>query len=187
MQTFSLDCHPAAPTASVDAITAQVALQGRDWLLVRFRLEGKPEELRVPEPVEPARTDELWKHTCFEVFLKPSLSKRYYEFNFSPSGLWAAYLFEDYRRGMQPVAAIARPPIRATPRETGLDVEVQIGLRGLIGVGGSQTLKLGIAAVIEETNDFLSYWALAHLTSKPDFHHPDSFACAISQAEFTRG
>src|SRR5262245_43514508 len=99
MQTHILDCHPNSATANVDAITVQVGLKGRDWLLVRFRLAGKPEELKVPEPAEPARTDDLWKTTCFEVFLKPSLSKRYYEFNFSPSGLWAAYSFEDYRRG----------------------------------------------------------------------------------------
>src|SRR5262245_59043147 len=165
MHSVMLDCHPSAPSANVDAVTAQVSLQGRDWLLVRFRLDGKAEELVIPEAVEPARTDELWKHTCFEVFLKPSLSKRYYEFNFAPSGLWAAYSFDDYRRGMMPVAAIARPPIRCTPRETGLEVEVQIGLRSLPGVTASQTLKLAMAAVIEENDGFLSYWALAHLAS----------------------
>jgi len=33
--------------------------------------------------------------------------------------------------------------------------------------------------VIEETSGRLSYWALAHPSGKPDFHHADCFACEI--------
>jgi hypothetical protein len=35
---------------------------------------------------------------------------------------------------------------------------------------------VGLAAVIEDVSGDLSYWALAHLSDKPDFHHPDGFA-----------
>jgi hypothetical protein len=34
---------------------------------------------------------------------------------------------------------------------------------------------LGLAAVLEDRQGRLSYWALAHLADRPDFHHPDSF------------
>ena len=37
-----------------------------------------------------------------------------------------------------------------------------------------------LAAVIEATDGSLSYWALAHPSDKPDFHHPDSFVLELS-------
>jgi hypothetical protein len=39
--------------------------------------------------------------------------------------------------------------------------------------------RLGLAAVIEEANGRLSYWALAHPPGKPDFHHSDCFALEL--------
>ena len=35
-------------------------------------------------------------------------------------------------------------------------------------------------AVIEEADGTKSYWALAHPSDKPDFHHPDSFALDLT-------
>jgi hypothetical protein len=35
--------------------------------------------------------------------------------------------------------------------------------------------RLGLSAVIEAVDGAMSYWALAHPSAKPDFHHPDSF------------
>jgi hypothetical protein len=40
-------------------------------------------------------------------------------------------------------------------------------------------LSLGLAAVIEDLNGALSYWALKHPPGKPDFHHSDNFALQI--------
>jgi hypothetical protein len=33
--------------------------------------------------------------------------------------------------------------------------------------------------VVEEIDDRLSYWALAHPAERPDFHHPDGFVLQI--------
>jgi hypothetical protein len=35
--------------------------------------------------------------------------------------------------------------------------------------------KLALSAVIQALNGDRTYWALAHPSDKPDFHHPDSF------------
>ena len=35
--------------------------------------------------------------------------------------------------------------------------------------------RLGLSTVIEDGDGGISYWALAHPSAKPDFHHPDSF------------
>ncbi len=41
---------------------------------------------------------------------------------------------------------------------------------------GDPAWRLGLAAVVEETNGTITYWALTHPSGKPDFHHIDGFA-----------
>jgi hypothetical protein len=43
--------------------------------------------------------------------------------------------------------------------------------------------RIGLSAVIEETNGLKSYWALAHPPGKPDFHHKDCFAHTLPPLE----
>ena len=43
--------------------------------------------------------------------------------------------------------------------------------------------RLGLSAVIEETNGDTSYWALAHPAGKADFHHADCFAYELAVAD----
>ncbi len=47
----------------------------------------------IPEADEPSRADELWQTTCFEAFLREAGADAYREWNFAPSGHWAAYDF----------------------------------------------------------------------------------------------
>ena len=50
----------------------------------------------------------------------------------------------------------------------------------LTGGGASALhLRLGAAAVLEDDNGRLSYWALCHPPGKPDFHHPDGFVLEL--------
>jgi hypothetical protein len=50
-----------------------------------------------------------------------------------------------------------------------------------IDLPGDSPWRLGLSAIIEETSGRKSYWALAHPPGKPDFHHPDCFACELLQ------
>jgi hypothetical protein len=100
----------------------------------------------------------------------------YYEFNFSPSREWAAYLFRGYRDGgtiedneLAPVISVQQ-----SGDLLALSAVVQLGRLPLIQSGIN--IKLGLSAVIEETDGKFSYWALKHPAEKPDFHHADSFA-----------
>ena len=40
--------------------------------------------------------------------------------------------------------------------------------------------RIALAAVIEDENGGLSYWALRHPPGKPDFHHPNGFALEVA-------
>src|SRR5262245_48118182 len=132
-------------------------------LSVRFILAADFDRLRIPPRRRPRFADGLWRHTCFEVFVA-SRSRAYREYNFSPSGEWASYDFASYRRrvGARP----RRPSVRVL--RNGLQAKVPAGAR------------IGLAAVIEEKNGTLSYWALRHAPGRPDFHHRRAFALRLA-------
>ena len=116
----------------------------------------------IPEG-EPARADELWKTTCFEAFLRAARKKAYREWNFSPSGAWAAYDFKAYRKGRSD-AQVAAPYVRFE------DNLIWWALGATIAVPAGTEWALGLSAVLEEKHGGKSYWALAHGGDKPDFH-----------------
>jgi hypothetical protein len=50
-------------------------------------------------PRQATRVDGLWRTSCCELFLAQPDTPAYLEFNFSPTGDWAAYAFESPREG----------------------------------------------------------------------------------------
>ena len=154
-----------------------MSLVGSDVLKLEYVIVGGIAKLCFPSLVLPERADELWKHSCFEMFVGQSNKSAYVEFNFSPSRLWASYRFEDYRNGMQPAIELSAPDICA---ET--DSEARFALTAWVDLselGNLWPMSLGLSAVIEERDGRLSYWALAHPPGKPDFHHKDCFALTL--------
>lgn len=180
MQTATLTCHPATPCRVVRHISAQVDAALAGTLAVRYSLEGDVDRLRVPADTGPNRADKLWQHTCFELFVAQPGVLSYYEFNFAPSGEWAAYKFDAYRKGMTMVE-VTRPKIRVRCDVQLVEVEVTVDLQEIADRRNPAALCLGLSAVIEENNGRVSYWALAHPPSKPDFHHADSFALRLDR------
>jgi hypothetical protein len=133
-----------------------------------FALIGDMSRIRIPLLAPPARRDELWRRTCFEAFLRPLGGEAYFEFNFSPSGEWAAYAFDGYRHGMRLLETPA-PSIGGVADPGELRLLVSLPLK-------ATALDIGLSAVIEDVAGHRSYWALVHPSDKPDFHHPRSFA-----------
>src|SRR5882724_3177957 len=95
----ALRLHPDSRCTAVTSIDVEVARPHPGHLLLRYVVAGRIGDLRLPPVVAPARADELWRHTCFEAFVRPSPSAAYTEFNFAPSTQWAAYRFDGYRSG----------------------------------------------------------------------------------------
>jgi hypothetical protein len=126
-----------------------------------------------------ARADALWKHTCFEAFLAPADVPGYHEFNFSPSRDWAIYRFSAYREGMAPAKIGQAPQISLHRGDAGIELKATVRLESLADLRDAPRLKVALAAVIEDENGRLSYWALRHAPGKPDFHHPNAFALEV--------
>lgn len=172
----SLISHPQAPPGAVIAIAATADFTA-GAARFQFSLTGAAHVVW-PAPAAAERADLLWKTTCFEAFLQPHGQAGYVEFNFSPSGRWAAYGFEAYRAGMRH-AAIAAAPVIAF-EQAGDQAILSATFAALpVDLAGVRRLKLGLTAVIEEPGGRLSYHALAHPSPQPDFHHAGGFALDV--------
>ena len=142
-------------------------------LLLRYRVfDGQ--DVVIPAAAPPGRSERLWESTCFELFVRPSGGNFYVEFNASPSGQWAAYAFDSYRRAMRNLPVAIVPHVEFV-EAAALCYDVDVNFSDL----PPGPLHIGLSAVIEETDGTKSYWALRHPPGPPNFHHPDCFALAL--------
>jgi hypothetical protein len=174
-----LVCHPQTPSRSIDAIDVRVESASSGILALTFVMQADLATLRIPAERLCRRVNELWKHTCFEVFLMTESGPGYREYNLSPSGEWAAYAFSDYRQAndqQSGVATESAPVIRVQQSAQRLALEAKVWLEPQ---PLHRSIRLGLSAVVEAADGGLSYWALRHPPGKPDFHHVDAFALQL--------
>jgi hypothetical protein len=173
---FDLVPHPTTPApfkvwATVDHIAKLSAVATTN---IWFGVGAPAARFVIPKVSEPWRADELWRTTCFEAFLREAGGEPYREWNFAPSGNWAAYDFSSYREDMTKADVGSPPYIRMEDNFTWWTVGATIA------VEADRIWQLGLSAVLEEADGTKSYWALAHPSGdKPDFHHPDCFAAQL--------
>lgn len=174
---FNLVPHPSTPPADPPfKVWANVdhagSLGATATTNIWFCVGAPAERFVIPESAEPSQVDGLWRTTCFEAFLRPSGQDSYREWNFAPSGEWAAYDFSNTREGMTP-AEVAVPCVRMEDNLTWWTLGATIA-------GEAGAWQLGLSAVLEEKDGTKSYWALAHSADKPDFHAPGCFIARLA-------
>ncbi|OCC24568.1 hypothetical protein MB02_03500 [Croceicoccus estronivorus] len=172
MGTHRLICHPDTPPAAVESVNVSISSDAKGGLLLRWRVAGCM-RLVLPPYSGSGRADDLWKTTCFELFVRGQ-GDAYCEFNFSPSQRWAAYRFDGYRSGTSNLDLSDSPQIDHQTGERIFVLTAKIP-RLPMECGGTQA---GLSAVIEEQDGIKSFWALAHPPGQPDFHDP---ACFIAE------
>jgi hypothetical protein len=175
----ALTLHPQSRCDAVERIEVDVARARGGRLRLLYSLSGRISEVCFPDPRPPERADNLWQHTCFEAFLKPTDAPAYFELNFAPSMQWACYRFTRTRDGMGSPEGVASPLMKSVSNgQTSFMLDVVLALEKL-DLPEVATWRLGLSAVIEEKNGNKSYWALTHPQGKPDFHHEAGFVLEL--------
>ncbi len=174
---LALKLHPESECLSVGSIEVDVTRSASTRLMLHYRVRGIIENLRLPPLAAPERMDGLWQHSCFEAFVASPDAAGYLELNFAPSRQWAAYRLSGYRSGMIE-AKTAVPLIETHAGEQQYDLTAQLDLEQAPAL----PWRVGLSAILEETNGRKSYWALAHPPGQPDFHHKDCFALELPPA-----
>ena len=166
--------HPATPPSGPDFkvwvnIDHAGSLGAVASTNIWFGIGAPASRFVIPEAEDPGRADDLWETTCLEAFLRPAGDAAYREWNFAPSGNWAAYDLSSYRDGKSE-ADVTDPYIRMEDNLTWW------ALGATIAVDAEIQWELGLSAVLEEKDGTKSYWALAHSSEeKPDFHEAACF------------
>jgi hypothetical protein len=178
---LNLQSHPITPVSAIDDILVEWSMSETGTIWLRYHASGNVDEVKLPDiQDQPVRMDNLWESTCFELFLSEPRKQRYCEFNFSPSGHWAAYGFPRYRESMEPLALVRSPEIFLDFSDSHIALEVTLALPASWAL---KELDAGLSAVIEMQNGDKSLWALAHPAARPDFHHRDGFTLKMEAAE----
>jgi hypothetical protein len=162
--------HPDTTVATLQSIDASVWQENGRWHF-RYLFEGTA-DLVLPDPEKPGRADELWKATCAEAFVELP-DGAYLEFNFSPSGQWAAYRFDSPREGMREEPADVE--IYLDFGEEWMAIEAAVSCEAL-----QPGFALGAAAVVEEQGGHTSYWGLKHGEGPPNFHDRACFTALLA-------
>jgi hypothetical protein len=173
-QQRALACHPETPSSWVRTIQARLSQVHDGGIAITYSLDGQISRLSLPAKSAPSRVDGLWQHTCFEAFVSVEGAPEYREFNFAPSGQWAAYAFQRYRDG-GPLPQASDPQITIRTSESSFELDALIRRESLPPLPGNARLLLALSAVIEEKDRVMSYWALKHPPGPPDFHHASAF------------
>lgn len=168
---------PFSPILFPVSCAAQLVRIGPE-LQFKLKLEDPTEQLQYSShffdvQASPSdRKDELWKKTCFEVFLRNPETGSYYEFNFSTEKEWNLYRFDSYRK--------PQPPLRSD------DFRIQ-NLKWRNGEFQAQILnsmnlpemEVALTAVLLARSGESLYMSLNHPDPKPNFHHHKSFQFKI--------
>jgi len=177
-----LKLHPGSRCLAPTRIEVGIERPHVNNLVLSYVMTGKMSDILMPPVLEATRRDELWRHTCFEAFLRASSAPDYYEFNFSPSTQWAAYRFSGYRNAMRAADEVDSLPIEFGSDQDHYTLQASLDLDCLSGLSRAAPWRLGLSALIEDTSGCRSYWALSHPPGEPDFHHADNFAIELRPA-----
>jgi len=154
-------------------ITGKIARRD-NRLGLDFLVAGAVARIDIPAHAGlPLRKDSLWEQTCFEMFVSPKGSSRYWEFNLSPSGHWNVYRFSAYREGMREETAFESLPFSTSRARGSFSLSLEIEPARFIEA--DRQLVVAVSAVIRAKDGGTSFWALTHCGSKPDFHNRESF------------
>ncbi|MDI6748606.1 MAG: DOMON-like domain-containing protein [Rhodocyclaceae bacterium] len=172
----TLAAHPDNPQGFVQRVGVTVLQKDDGTLKLAYTIHCPAGLMRVPTREAPAPAGALWQTTCCELFVAADSDCAYREFNFSPSGQWAAYDFAAYREPLKPGAPIPAPLLWSHYRDGSLRLDASLSPSAL---PAGRHLRCALAVVVERHDGRLGYWALAHPAGPPDFHHPTSFLLAF--------
>ena len=171
--------HPESLGGAVRSVGARVCRGAGGTLAITYSIEADLARVRVPQPRPPRIAHRLWQHTCCECFIILEGRPGYHEFNFAPSGEWAAYAFAKYRDGAALADEALNPRVAVRRAAEKIEVDASIPLERLSAMHPRGKLSVALSVVVEDEDGVLSYWALRHSAGKADFHQRDSFVLEL--------
>lgn len=143
----------------------------QNTLYLKYIISGNISSIKLT-PTKQSK--DLWKNTCFELFLSNKNITEYLEFNWAPSGKWNIFKFKDYReRANKDTYEKSDFIVKNDNDNIIFESEIILNKYNKNISLDINNLLIGISVIIE-TNT-LEYWSNQHLHNKPDFHNKSSY------------
>jgi len=161
------------PHTPIDNINIDTSFElTKHQVFLTFTVSGVLENYIFSEKIKEKRAHELWKETCFELFLANSKEKGYYELNISPSMEWNFYYLHKYRAKVKEVEDISLT-IDSYIKDNNYIINVNMESKYL----NFEDLNLyNIAAILLNKKEKRTFWALNSTNLTPDFHNKKFFS-----------
>ncbi len=184
-QTFQLQPFPHHQQIPTITITGEISRSPDNQLNVIYHLQGAIDDIDLPaSSPAPTRRWQLWESTCCELFIAQSnfqqsnfQQSNYWEVNLSPNHNWNVFALTDYRQGIQEASQIGNLRIITQRYNDRFTLETSLPLSDI--VAPTAALDISATAVIQTQAGDITYWAIQHCGSEPDFHQRDSFALRL--------
>jgi hypothetical protein len=174
MKSGNFSLVPFPGTGPLPFTISGTAVRQDHTLGLTYHLLGRIIDIEIPLPTDrPSRRIGLWENTCFEFFIGPKDSNRYWEFNLSPSGDWNVFRFETYRQGLFEEKAFSSLPFMVQTQPDSLRLVLEIDLS--IIIPADEALRMAVSVVLKTGAGDITMWALIHPGPEADFHHKDGF------------
>jgi hypothetical protein len=132
-----------------------------------FEITGDIENYLFDKAQKQSRKDELWKRTCFELFLANRDKPNYYELNMSPSSEWNFYHFVDYKKEMKEEKNISEPLVHLskTPKGYLFSFEFDLYPKFL-----KDDFTFNLAVILLDTQGVRHFYSIHRKEKRVDFH-----------------
>jgi len=138
--------------------------QNKNLLHLTFKLSGDIKHYKFPKTKKEERKDELWRGSCFELFLATEEDEAYYEFNFSPTLAWNSYRLEYYRAEPKKIDEVELIEFEVKKTQETLFIEIILDVQTL------QFNSYNLATILLNKQDKREFWSLKAKGDTPDFH-----------------
>ena len=167
-QTFILKNHKREEKNIV--IEASLEIEQKR-VKVEYKVTGELNNYIFEEASKQKRANELWKSTCFELFIAPKEKLNYWELNISPSTKWNLYTFDNYKELMREEKNISIPNIEITQREDGyiLSCEVYFDIEEF----SPKDNNFNLAVILLDKKEVRHFYSINRKDGVVNFHDRD--------------
>ena len=139
---------------------------------LHFKISGAVKKYQIPLKENLKRANNLWKATCFELFLANSKTQSYYEINISPTLHWNIYRLETYRAEPKELISSSKPIIEIKEDEKSYEIDFELECKELDLVEFDQ---YNLAVILLNKQNEREFWAVNPVGERPDFHDRGGF------------
>ncbi len=134
---------------------------------IKYEIIGDLLSYNFPKVTKQKRANELWRDTCFELFIANYSSEEYYEINTSPSTEWNAYHFTSYKNEMKASDVFSVPNISFYQLDKRYEFSFEMTFRKDIF---EKELLVNLAVILLDQKGIRHFYTIHRQNKSPNFH-----------------